>query len=207
MRRHVKDPFTKLAKQDNTRSRAYYKFEEIVERFKLFPRTLDAQRVVDLGSAPGGWSVCAAEKLASKNGGLLVSVDLLPMEPVPLKSPSIEAHFIQGDFTHHDIQREIEMILKGERANLIISDMLHNTTGNRSRDHDISTGIVDTVLQFATRHLAEGGTVVAKLLDGNSTKALVKDTSELFTKVKLFKPKASRKESAEMFLICTGFRH
>ena len=208
LKRHVSDPYAQRAVKEGTRSRAYYKFEEVEKRFGLMnkvKRGQESMQVVDLGSAPGGWSL-AVSKLALGGEGLLVSVDLLPMEPVGSTSGNFQTHFIQGDFMKSSTRDRITELVGGTKSvDLVVSDILHNTTGNKARDHDLSMNVVQDVIDFAVDHLKPGGSMVAKMLNGETSKDYVQEAAKLFKVARLFKPKASRPESAEIFLVATDF--
>ncbi|RYH30419.1 RlmE family RNA methyltransferase [archaeon] len=191
--RHVNDGFVRKAVKENMRSRSAYKLEEIQLKHKIIkPQDL----VLDLGAAPGGWSLVASGLIKQEKGGLLVSLDLLPMEPVPYCT------FIQGDFQSKDVQSILKQACGNRQVNVILSDMLHNVTGQKSTDHFRSMDLVRQVLTFSTSVLeANRSIAVCKYLRGEDERDLLEHAKTLFKEVKSIKPSASRSESAEAYLI------
>jgi 23S rRNA (uridine2552-2'-O)-methyltransferase len=170
MKRHVKDPYVKQAVAQDLRSRSAFKLMQIQDKHKILRPT---DTVVDLGAAPGGWSLCVSKLLqhdlpASKadgdtdaDGGVrarLVAVDLLPMEPVP------HCHFIEGSFTSAAVRAAVSAALRGRGCHVLLSDMLQNTSGRPADDHFRSVELVQAVLDFARddAHLRPNGTLLAK---------------------------------------------
>jgi len=200
MNRHVTDKFVKRSLDEKTRSRAFYKLDEINSKFRLIkPRN---SIVLDLGAAPGGWSMAVSRHCKS---GVLISVDLNRMEPIS-STPEFECHFLQGDFTKQVVQNEIvNLIPPGKRADVILSDILHNVTGDKSRDHHISINLLNSVFSFAQAYLRPGGNLVGKFLNGADTQEAVMDEwNKSFSNVTLVKPKASRPESREIYVVGVG---
>lgn len=192
LNRHVNDPFVQEAKRQDLRARSAFKLQEIHDKHKLVrPDSL----VIDLGAAPGGWSVVASRLLDPLKGGRIVAVDLLPMEAVP------HTAFVQGDFTSAAVQRQIAELLRGARADVVISDMLHNTTGNHDADHFKSVDLSLQALDFSRDHLDTKGSFLCKYLRGSDEKELLSYAQEMFQTVKSVKPKSSRSESREVFLL------
>ena len=209
LKRHVSDPYVKASVTDKyVRSRSYYKLEELQKKFNLLRPT---DTVIDLGAAPGGWSVCATQVLNSS--GKLITVDLLDFEKLNNKSLKCQVIYLKGDFTDDRIQKEIGKVLeqKGQRGivkrgycNVILSDMLSNTTGQKDVDHFHSIDLVYSVLGFAAIYLNDGsrGSVVCKFLRGQDEKEMLDYAKSLFNDVKVVKPDASRKESKEVYILC-----
>ena len=153
---------------------------------------------IDLGAAPGGWSMVASKYLTKSKGGLLIGIDLLPYQ-------SVDGYIsITGDFTTPLVQQKIKGLLQGRLADVIMSDMLHNTTGQRAVDHSRSMELVNNALDFCGDTLSVGGTFFAKFLKGSEEQLLFQRAKSMFTAMKLVKPKASRSESNEMFILCFG---
>lgn len=205
LKRHINDPYVKLAERDNSRSRATYKLQDIQDKHKIIK---SSDYVIDLGAAPGGWSVMVSEMLNFSKGGLLASVDLLHMEPIPADADGNEvAYFIQGNFNALKVRDELRNISRtstGEvrLANVLLSDMLMNTTGHSATDHLKSMNLCYDVLEFSKEFLQPGGNLLCKYLQGSDEKELMADAKALFKTTKLVKPKSSRTESREMYLLC-----
>jgi len=190
--RQLNDPFVAQAKAKGYRARAAFKLTEIDDRFHLIRR---GAKVIDLGCAPGGWLQVAVERGA----GAVAGVDLLPVDPVP------PAHILQGDFTDPECgPRLLERL--GGPPDLILSDMAPNTIGHRQTDHLRIVGLIEAALDFALICLKPGGAFVAKAFQGGETAEVIKRLREHFAEVRHFKPKASRPESAEVFLVATGYK-
>lgn len=198
MNRHVKDAFVQRAVKENLRSRSAYKLEEMQEKHKLI-RPGDV--VVDLGAAPGGWSLVATRSLRPAQGGRLISLDLLPMEAVP------NAHILQGDFTTQEVQSQLLSLVEGRKVDVVLSDMLGNATGHSSTDHFRSMDLVRSVIHFAQGVLSPSqGVVLCKYLRGEDEKALMEECKAVFKTVKVVKPAASRSESTEAYLLAKGLK-
>ena len=190
-----RDPYVKQARQSDYRSRAVYKLEEIDQRYRLF-RT--GQVVVDLGAAPGSWSQYASRHKGAE--GSIVAVDILPMEPID------GVEFIQGDFTETDVFEKCLESLHGARVDLVISDMAPNLTGIKSTDQARSMYLVELVLDFARQVLKPGGTMLVKLFQGEGTDTFRKELSKEFQKVTACKPKASRDNSREFYVLAQVYK-
>ena len=156
--------------------------------------------MIDIGSAPGGWSVYVSEKLKPQLGGACVSVDLLPMEPIP------HVHFIQGDFLDPGVQSQILEVNSNRRADIVLSDMLHNLTGHRSTDQSRSMNICFAVLDFARSISSAEASLLMKFLRCEEDKELMEEVLQSYTSAKIVKPKASRGESSEAYILARGFR-
>jgi 23S rRNA (uridine2552-2'-O)-methyltransferase len=192
LERQLNDPFVAQAKAEGYRSRAAYKFAEIDDRFGLIK---PGARIVDLGCAPGGWIQVALARKA----GVVVGVDLLPVEPLP------PASLIQMDFTDPECGPRLTALLGGS-ADLVLSDMAPNTTGHRQTDHLRIVGLIEAAADFAVEVLRPGGAFVAKAFQGGETAQILKALKAHFAEVRHVKPKASRAGSSEVYLVATGFR-
>jgi 23S rRNA (uridine2552-2'-O)-methyltransferase len=198
LQRQLNDPYVQLAKQEGYRSRAAYKLLEINEKYKLFSK---GQVVVDLGAAPGGWSQVAAQKvLAGKTwGGQVLAIDLLAMGAIP------GVKTLHQDFLSLS-QDDILKWLQGQKVDIILSDMAASASGHTLTDHLCIMQLCEDAFFFAKEHLQEGGSFVAKILQGGTENELLNMLKKHFAKVKHFKPKSSRSESAEMYVVCLGYR-
>lgn len=192
---HVNDPFVKQAQQDGYRSRASYKLLEINNKDRLIKPT---DLVVDLGSAPGGWSQVAAKLVGHK--GRVVASDILPMDPIA------GVEFIQGDFTEQDVFDQIMTILDGASADVVISDMAPNISGVNAADQAASMYLVELALDMACQILKPKGSFVAKVFHGEGYDEYVKAVRDAFNKVVVRKPDSSRARSREVYLVATGFK-
>lgn len=195
--RQLNDPYVARAKREGMRSRAAYKLAEIDDKFH-FLKT--GAKVVDLGAAPGGWSQIVAKRVGAAEGkGRVVAMDLLKMEEVP------GVDFLQLDFLDEKAPQVLRNLLGG-RADVVLSDMAANTTGHRQTDHLKIMALVEVAVEFAGEVLNPGGTFVAKVLQGGTEASLLAGLKRDFGSVKHVKPAASRADSAELYLVATGFR-
>ena len=196
--RQLNDPYVEEAKRRGYRSRAAFKLSEIDEKYHpLRP----GMSVVDLGAAPGGWSQVAAQRIKVMTGkGTVIAVDVVEMEPIW----GVTA--LKLDLTDPDAAERIDDALNGKKADLVMSDMHAPATGHKQTDHLRIMGLVEAALDVAEDVLAPGGTFLAKVLQGGAGKELVARLNSSFAKVRHVKPKASRTESAEMYVLATGFR-
>jgi 23S rRNA (uridine2552-2'-O)-methyltransferase len=195
--RQLNDPYVSLAKRQGLRSRAVYKLKEIDERHHLLRR---GARVVDLGAAPGGWSQYAAERVGARSGeGRVVALDLLEIEPIE------GVTFAKLDFLAPEASSWIVAALGG-KADVVLSDMAANTTGHRKTDHLRIMGLAEAAADFAFEVLAPGGAFLAKVLQGGTESTLLASLKRDFSRVRHVKPAASRPDSAELYLLATGFR-
>ncbi len=170
---------------------------QIQEKFKIFKR---GSVVLDLGAAPGGWSQVAAKLVCSSaSEELVLAIDLLPIDDL------VGVRIIQGDFLNKEIRQKITSILQ-TKADVIMSDMAPNTTGERTTDHLRIVALCEQAFEFAQEHLNLGGSFIAKMFQGGTEHNLLKLIKSKFEIVKHFKPDASRKSSSEVYLIATGFR-
>ena len=188
-----RDAYVRQSKVDGYRARSAYKLIEIDEKFKIFKGGLS---VVDIGAAPGSWSQYASKIV--KNGRL-ISIDLKKMDPI------VNCVQIQGDFTKNETQVEIKKILN-VKADVVMSDMAVNTTGIKNLD-SIQTGeLCKDAMFFAKDILKENGYFISKIFMGETFNEIVTDGKKFFREVKVFKPKSSRKDSKESFIICNKIR-
>ncbi len=190
MQRHVSDPYVKRARALGYRSRAAFKLLEIDAKDRVFAR---GARVVDLGAAPGGWSQVAAEKVGPR--GRVVAVDLLPMAPIE------GVTFIRGDLTDPTVRRDVEDALGGAKVDLVLSDMAPNLSGVAAVDQAQSSGLSALAIEFALGHLAPGGGLLLKAFHGTEFPALLARLRACFERVVVHKPGASRRGSAETYLL------
>jgi 23S rRNA (uridine2552-2'-O)-methyltransferase len=194
LERQLNDPYVARAKREGYRSRAAFKLLEIDEKFKILK---PGQKIVDLGAAPGGWSQIAAKVVGPK--GRVVGIDLLPIDPMA------GVEFIQLDFLDESAPgRLIEML--GGPADVVMSDMAANTTGHKKTDHLRIIGLAEAAIYFAREILAPGGAFVAKVFQGGTENQLLADLKRDFAVVRHVKPAASRADSAELYVLATGFR-
>jgi 23S rRNA (uridine2552-2'-O)-methyltransferase len=195
MHAHLNDPYVKLAQQRKFRSRAAFKLIEIDEQDRLIR---PGQVVVDLGSAPGSWSQVLREKLAGPGGtvsGKIVAIDILPMDPVD------GVAFLQGDFRDDAVLAEFEAMLGGARADLVVSDMAPNLSGVGLADAARMGHLAELALEFSAKHLKPDGALLIKCFHGSGYSQIVEAFKRQFVSVAVRKPKASRAESAETYLL------
>ncbi len=193
LERQLNDPYVKRAKAEGFRSRAAYKLSELDERFGFLKR---AERVVDLGIAPGGWTQVVRRRLPRAH---VVGIDLLPTDPIE------GATILEMDFMDEQAPAKLTEALGGP-ADLVLSDMAANTVGHPQTDHLRTMALVEAGLLFATEILRPGGAFVAKVLAGGADAALVAELKRRFTSVKHAKPPASRKGSSEWYVVAQGFK-
>ena len=194
LQRQLNDPYVQRARAEGYRSRAAYKLLEIDDKYKLLKK---GGRIVDLGAAPGGW--CQVGVARTGKTGKVVGIDYLGMEPVD------GADVLEMDFLDDDAPARLHEVLGG-KADVVLSDMAAPTTGHKQTDHINIISLCEVALQFAEEVLEEGGSFVAKTLQGGATNELVQQLKKSFRKVQHFKPKASRADSAEMYVVATGYR-
>jgi 23S rRNA (uridine2552-2'-O)-methyltransferase len=195
LERQLNDPYVGRAKRDGYRSRAAYKLIEIDDKHRLIK---PGARVVDLGAAPGGWSQVAAKR-AGEGRGRVVGIDLLEVGAIP------GADFLQLDFLDPSAPAKLKAMLGGE-ANVVLSDMAANATGHRKTDHLRIMALAEAAAEFAREVLAPGGAFLCKVLQGGTEVTLLAQLKRDFASVKHVKPAASRTDSAELYLLATGFR-
>ncbi len=203
---HVNDTYVKLAKREGYRARAAYKLKEIDEAHKLIK---PGHMVIDLGSTPGAWSQYIRRKLSPKTAtgggaavgelnGRIIALDLLPMEPVE------GVVFIQGDFREEEILNQITTEMKGDLADVVVSDMAPNLSGIDSTDAARVENLIELAIDFCKNHMKPEGALVAKVFHGSGYSQLVVMFKANFKVVKAIKPASSRSESSETFLVGMG---
>lgn len=200
--RQLNDPYVRRARAEGFRSRAAYKLAEIDERFRFLR---PGARVLDLGAAPGGWTQVAVARvnalgdLPGRPAGRVLAVDLLEMPPVA------GAETLRLDFLAEETPEAIRAALGGP-ADVVLSDMAAPATGHRQTDHLRTMALAEAAAEFAFEVLAPGGSFLAKVLQGGTERELLARLKRHFEKVRHVKPPASRADSAEMYVLATGFR-
>ncbi len=199
LERQLNDPYVSAAKRDGFRSRAAYKLSEIDDKYRLLK---PGQIIIDLGAAPGGWSQVAAARVKAENGGggVVIAIDLVEIAAIP------GVEIIKGDFLEGVSQAKLTALLAGRRADLVLSDMAAPSSGHRQTDHLRIMGLCEEALAFASDALAPDGAFLAKVLQGGAEHALLDAMKRDFKVVRHVKPKASRSDSAELYVLATGFR-
>jgi 23S rRNA (uridine2552-2'-O)-methyltransferase len=195
LKEHFDDQYVKQSQKDGYRSRASYKLIELHNKDRLFK---PGMTVVDLGSAPGGWSQVAIKYVG--NSGRVVASDILPMNSIA------GVDFVQGDFTEQEPFDQIVELLDGKKADLVISDMAPNMSGTASVDMPKAMYLIELALDMADQILKPGGTFVAKVFQGEGFDELLKKMRSRYSKVYSRKPDASRARSREVYQIGTGFK-
>jgi 23S rRNA (uridine2552-2'-O)-methyltransferase len=191
---HRSDAFVKRAAQEGYRSRAAYKLAEIDDRDSIFA---PGQVVVDLGAAPGGWSQLAATR--THPGGRVLAMDVLAMEPLP------RVELIRGDFREDETLARLEAALAGRAVDLVLSDMAPNMSGIRASDQARAMALAELALDFADTHLVAGGTLLVKVFQGADYPAFLAAMKRRCRDTKMRKPEASKRQSAEHYLLGRGF--
>jgi 23S rRNA (uridine2552-2'-O)-methyltransferase len=198
LQRQLNDPYVARAKAEGLRSRAAFKIKELDERYKLFKK---GQRIVDLGAAPGGWSLVAAPIVGSTDANpLIAAIDFLEMDPIP------GVVVLRKDFTEDDAPDALIAALGGHKVDIVMSDMASPTTGHKATDHLRIMALVELAADFAVKVLAPGGTFIAKVFQGGTEHELLALLKRHFATTLHAKPKASRSDSAETYLVARGFR-
>ena len=188
-----RDTYVRQSKVDGYRARSAYKLIEIDEKFKIFKGGLT---VIDIGAAPGSWSQYASKVVRN---GKIISIDLKEMEPI---NNTVQ---IKGDFTEDETQKKIKEFLVS-KSDVVMSDMAVNTTGIKNID-SIQTGeLCKEAMIFSKDIISNGGFFVSKIFMGRSFNEIVQLGKNIFKEVKVFKPKSSRKDSKESFIICKNLR-
>jgi 23S rRNA (uridine2552-2'-O)-methyltransferase len=192
--RQLNDPYVARARREGFRSRSAFKLTEIDDKARFLRK---GARVIDLGAAPGGWSQVAAKRIGED--GRIVAIDLLAMDGIP------GVEFIQLDFLDSSAPDKLKIML-GARADVVLSDMAANATGHARTDHLKIMALVEAAAEFAREVLAPGGAFLAKVLQGGTEAALLAALKRDYKTVKHVKPAASRADSAELYLLASGFR-
>jgi 23S rRNA (uridine2552-2'-O)-methyltransferase len=195
LQEHHQDSFVRKAREDGYRSRAVYKLEQLQDKDALLR---PGQVVLDLGSAPGGWSEYASRIVGDR--GRVIALDLLPMAPVP------GVEFIQGDFTEQETLDRLTGTLGDLRVDLVLSDMAPNLSGVESVDQPKSIYLAELALDLARRYLRNNGALAVKLFQGEGFEDFTADLRQVFRSVKFRKPDASRARSREIYAVCSGLK-
>jgi 23S rRNA (uridine2552-2'-O)-methyltransferase len=199
---HINDPYVKLAQKEGYRARAAYKLKEIDESEKLIRQ---GQVIVDLGCTPGSWGQYARRRLAGKEGGgingTLIGLDMLPMEPIA------DMDFILGDFREARVLRQLDTLLAGRKADLVLSDMAPNLSGIPTADAARMEHLIDLAIEFSQFHLRPSGALLVKCFKDMGFSQIVEKFRSEFKVVKQVKPKASRDKSSEIFLLGRGLKN
>jgi 23S rRNA (uridine2552-2'-O)-methyltransferase len=194
LERQLNDPYVIRAKREGFRSRAAFKLTEIDDKHHLLK---PGAKVADLGAAPGGWSQVAVKRVGAR--GRVVGIDILAMDEIP------GVEFAQIDFLDPAAPDKLKAMLGGP-ADVVLSDMAANATGHRPTDHLKIMALVEAAAEFASEVLKDGGSFLAKVIQGGTESALLAALKRDFTTVKHVKPSASRADSAELYVLATGFR-
>ena len=198
LQRQLNDPYVEEAKRQGYRSRAAFKLAEIDDKHRLLK---PGGVVVDLGAAPGGWAQVAAARVKAGEGkGKVIAADLTDIAPIP------GVTLLQLDVTDPDADESIRSALGGDRADIVLSDMAAPATGHRQTDHLRVVALAEAALAIAEDVLKPGGAYLAKVLQGGADQDLLARLRQGFAKVAHVKPKASRADSAEVYVLATGFR-
>lgn len=195
LKEHVDDIYVQKAQQEGYRTRASYKLIELDEKDNLLS---SGMTVVDLGSAPGGWSQVVAQRVGEQ--GMVLASDILPMDAIP------DVSFIQGDFTTDVVFDALMAELNNRSVDLVISDMAPNMSGMSSIDQPGAMYLVELALDMARQVLKPNGNFVAKVFQGEGFDQYLAELRKAFKKVMIRKPKASRARSREVYLVGKGFR-
>lgn len=202
LQRQLNDPYVAAAKREGMRSRAAYKLKEMDDKHRFLK---PGQRVIDLGAAPGGWSQIAAERVKAIDGtgerrGQVVAIDYLGVEPLP------GVEILQMDFTDDDAEDRLKALMRGGKADVVLSDMAAPTVGHTRTDHLRIMGLAEMAAHFAIDVLSEGGVFLCKVFQGGTERDLLDLLKRNFKTVRHVKPPASRADSAELYVLATGFK-
>ena len=198
LERQLNDPYVAAARAKGLRSRAAFKLMEIDDKYRLLK---PGKRVVDLGAAPGGWTQVAIDRVKALEGqGQVVAIDILEMEPVA------GATILHLDFMDPSAPDRLKALLRDGGADIVLSDMAAQGTGHSSTDHLRIIGLAEVAAQFAGDVLSPGGAFLCKVFQGGTERELLNLLKRSFTTVRHVKPPASRAESAELYVLATGFR-
>ena len=196
LERQLNDPYVARARREGFRSRAAFKLTEIDDKARFLKK---GGKVIDLGAAPGGWSQVAAKRVGAPQQGRVVASDLLEMGALP------GVDFVRLDFLDPGAPEKLRVLLGGP-ADVVLSDMAANATGHAKTDHLKIMALVEAAADFAREVLSPGGAFLAKVLQGGTEAAVLAALKRDFSAVKHVKPQASRSDSAELYLLATGFR-
>lgn len=190
LERHLNDEYVIKSKIDGYRSRSSYKLIQINQKFKFFK---NSYLILDLGCSPGGW-LQVSQKLAPKNSKIL-GIDKINLKSIP------NVQFLQNDIFDDDIFEKIDSFFNGKKINLILSDMSPNSTGNKKVDHLRIVSLIEKVLDLSNYFLSKNGFLIAKIFQGGAQGDLIKKMNQTLSSIRYFKPKASRAESPETYLV------
>ena len=193
--RQERDPYVQMARREGWRSRAVYKLEQILEKERILKPGMIC---LDLGAAPGGWSQYVSARLGGR--ARILALDLLPMDSLP------EVEFIQGDFTEDQVLQRLLDSLGNDRADLVMSDMAPNISGNKAVDQPRSMYLAELALELARQVLRRNGNFVCKLFQGQGTDEFIASARSSFERVRVMKPKASRPGSSEVYLVARNYQ-
>ena len=198
LERQLNDPYVAAAAHEGWRSRSAFKLTQLDDRFGLMKK---GDKVVDLGAAPGGWSQVAARRVGAAEGtGKVVAIDVHGIEPIA------GVTILKKDFFDADAPAALRQALGGDEADLVVSDMAAHAIGHRQTDHLKIMALAEAALDFARQVLKPGGAFVCKVLRGGTETAMLAEMKKDFSSVRHVKPAASRADSAELFVVATGFR-
>ena len=198
LERQLNDPYVSAAKREGWRSRAAFKLAEIDDKHRFLK---PGARVVDLGAAPGGWSQIAAERVQSLTGkGQVVAIDISEVDPLA------GVEILHLDFMDEHAEDRLKALMRDGGADVVLSDMAAPTTGHTRTDHLRIMGLAEAAAHFAVDVLSPGGTFLSKVLQGGTERELLDLLKRAFTSVRHVKPPASRADSAELYVLATGFR-
>jgi 23S rRNA (uridine2552-2'-O)-methyltransferase len=190
LERHLNDEYVIKSKIDGYRSRSSYKLIQINKKFNFFKKS---NNILDLGCSPGGW-LQVSQKLAPKNSKIL-GVDKINLEFIP------DVKFIKNDIFDDDVFEQIDTFFEGKKIDLILSDMSPNSSGNKKVDHLRIISLIEKVLDLSEYFLSKNGFLIAKIFQGGAQGDLIKKMKKTLSSIKYFKPKASRSESPETYLV------
>ncbi len=193
LQEHFSDKYVLQAQKKGLRSRAWFKIDAIQQSDKLFRQ---AMTVVDLGAAPGGWSLYVAGLIGGK--GRVIACDLLPMDPIK------GVTFLQGDFRDRGVLEKLLEIIGENKVHAVMSDMAPNMSGAPEIDVPRSMYLVELALDMCRSVLSPGGSFLVKMFHGEGFDACLREIRALFSKVKIRKPDASRHRSREVYIVATG---
>jgi len=188
-----KDIYIRKSKTEGYRSRAVYKLIEIDEKFKILNNGIS---VIDLGAAPGSWSQYISKKITNSK---IVSIDLRQIEKID------DIFHIEGDFTNEKYQSQIRNLFKSN-VDVVLSDMAANTTGNKNLDSIYTGELCKEAMIFSEKILKQNGKFVSKVFMGSIFNEIISEAKSIFNEVKVFKPKSSKKDSKEIFIICKNLK-
>ncbi len=197
LQRQLNDPYVEEARRQGYRSRAAFKLKEIDERYKILQ---PGARVLDLGAAPGGWTQIAVERVSGQTGGRVVGIDLIEIEPIT------GAELLQLDFLDPEAPEIIRSAMGDQPVDVVLSDMAAPACGHKQTDHLKIMALCEAALEFAGEVLVPDGVFLAKVLQGGTENEMLSLMKQHFKTVRHVKPKASRADSSEMYVLATGFR-